>query len=345
MKIGVEGNHIAQVKLLGPMGALDFVKEQGLDGVFFKMITHLSPTLDLGEIRDVKTYADSLGLYLECGVGRINPYNIPESPDICALGGGDYRLALERMIKAARSIDCVELWAECATSENKPYPGIFGVDRFRTDVTWQDQLLATEKFLRLLAPILRDLGCRIDVETHEEITSYEVVRLVEAVGPDVVGITFDTGNVLPRGEDPVAAAHRVAPYTHQTHVKDGILFFDEEGLVRQMKPCGQGITNWETILPILWKYSPALNLSIEDYKGLLPLQIYNPYWRDRHPDLDVGELLELVRLAIQCEKKIVAGEIPTPIQYEATPYDDERIERLQSSLAYLRGVIKAKGLA
>jgi sugar phosphate isomerase/epimerase len=37
------------------------------------------------------------------------------------------------------------------------------------------------------------------------------VRLVEHIGPEVLGITFDTGNVLARCEDPVAAARRVAP--------------------------------------------------------------------------------------------------------------------------------------
>jgi len=62
------------------------------------------------------------------------------------------------------------------------------------------------------------------VETHEEITSFEVARLAEAVGPDVVGVTFDTANVLARAENPMAAARRLAPYTHLSHAKDGILY-------------------------------------------------------------------------------------------------------------------------
>ena len=82
MRIGSEGNHIADVKRRGWRGALDFVHQHGLDGIFFKSIFDLSPTLDHGELREAKAYADSLGLYVEAGIRRINPYNIPEDPHI-----------------------------------------------------------------------------------------------------------------------------------------------------------------------------------------------------------------------------------------------------------------------
>ena len=59
-----------------------------------------------------------------------------------------------------------------------------------------EQLQASEKFLRKLAPFARDLGVHMNLETHEEITSFELVRLVEAVGPDVLGIVFDTSGSM-----------------------------------------------------------------------------------------------------------------------------------------------------
>ena len=51
----------------------------------------------------------------------------------------------------------------------------------------------------------------MNLETHEEITSFELVRLVEGVGPDVTGIVFDTANLLLRVEHPGrrrAGSHR-----------------------------------------------------------------------------------------------------------------------------------------
>jgi len=153
MRIGVEGDHIADAKKRGGLKTLDFAREHSLEGVFFKSILDLSPTLDLGELREVKRHADELGLYLEVGIGRVNPYNTAESPEIRKLGDGDYRLAMERMIRAARAIDCVELWAETATYK-KGLPRYYVFDRFRTDAPWADQLVATQKFLTSLAPLL-----------------------------------------------------------------------------------------------------------------------------------------------------------------------------------------------
>jgi sugar phosphate isomerase/epimerase len=127
--------------------------------------------------------------------------------------------------------------------------GYWCYDRFRTDVTWEEQLSATERFLKRLAPIARDLGIHMNLETHEEITSFEVVRLVEAVGPDSMGITFDTGNVTQRGEDSLAAARRIAPYVRQTHLKDVVQVRAEDGLRRQVRACGYGLVDFATIVP------------------------------------------------------------------------------------------------
>jgi sugar phosphate isomerase/epimerase len=342
MKVGIEGNHTFNCREVGVKRVLDLAGEHRLDGVFFKTVLYFSPTLDAGALRDVRAYADERGLYLEVGLGRINPYNTAESPEIRRLGDGDYRRGFERMIAAAAAMGCTELLA--GTGTWKDYPGRYAFDRFRTDALWADQLQATAHFLAQLAPCLRDHGCRIDVETHEEITSFEVVRLVESIGPDALGVTFDTGNVLARCEDPVAAARRVAPYVHLMHVKDAILTFDPHGLVRQPRACGEGIIAWETILPILHQAAPDLHLSLEDHRGFMLLEIYDPEWLAAHPDLTTAELAQVVRLAQLSEAKIARGEIMPPAAYDAEPWEEQRIRRLEASRDYLRALIAEQGL-
>ncbi|MCX6048239.1 MAG: sugar phosphate isomerase/epimerase [Chloroflexi bacterium] len=342
MQVGLEVNHLPGFTTRSPQASVSLAHELGFAGVFFKTVLDLSPTLDAAELTAIKQTADELGLYLDCGVGRVNPYNTAESPAVRALGDGDYRLGMERMIRAACTIGCTQLWAETATSSNKPYPGYFNIDRFRTDVAWADQLLATEKFLRILAPLLRDVGSRICLETHEEITSYEVVRLVEAVGPDVIGITFDTGNVVVRGEDPVAAARRVAPYTYLTHLKDPLLTFGPQGLVRRINPCGLGAIDWSAVLAILGAHNPHLHLTLEDHKNTLALPFYETPWQQMHPDLTVAELAELFRLAYTCEARIRQGLIPDPVSDEPIPYAEQWRERVLHSAAYLRQIMGAE---
>lgn len=342
MRIGVDGRKIPRAAELGPIRSLDHGRELGMEGLFFRTVLEMSPTLDPGELGEVKAHADELGMYLETGLGKVNPYALPEAPEIRAIGGGDTRLGFERMMHACAAIDCRELWIGTANYKAQ-YPGYWAYDRFRTDVSWADQLAAAEKFLRILAPVARDLGIHLNVETHEEITTFECVRLVEAVGPDVMGITFDTSNVLQRGEDPVAAARRVAPYVRQTHVKDLALFFGEAGVYRQTRPCGEGVVDFRAILPILAAHRPDLNLSIENPTArspIAPIQIFDPVWLAAHPDLTVAELAAYVRIVRRYEERIGRGEVPDPESYQARPFGyAEAIAYIEESALYLRGIL------
>ena len=76
--------------------------------------------------------ADSQGLFLDAGVGWMNPFNTAERPDIRKFGDGDYRLAVEKMLKAARLIDCTELWAVSAHSRTGGRPTSPMTDSERT---------------------------------------------------------------------------------------------------------------------------------------------------------------------------------------------------------------------
>ena len=122
---------------------------------------------------------------------------------------------------------------------------------------WPTQLAAARDFARAVAPLLRDLGVRLNLETHVDATTHELAGLIEEVGPDVLGVTLDTANLLTRAEHPTAGVERIAPYVHQMHAKDAILFFDERGLVRQPRPCGQGVVDFPAILAMVFRHDPA----------------------------------------------------------------------------------------
>ncbi|BBH70208.1 sugar phosphate isomerase [Actinoplanes sp. OR16] len=279
--------------------ALEEVKRLGLDGVNVRTLYEISPALDAGYLRDVRHKADELGLYLELGVGKVNPYMTAEFPYIRALGGGSYLAGMQQMIAAAGAIGVTNLWT--ATGGFKPaLPGYYSTDRFRTDTTWPEQLAATEKFLRKLAPALREHGCRLNLETHEEVTTFELVRLVEAVGPDVLGISFDSANVFVRGEDAQLAAERAAPYVHATHLRDAALHVTETGISRFLTPCGEGVIDWEPLLATLLTANPDLNLTIEPIgviRAEMTLHPDDPVWLAGHPDLTPGELARIYQAA------------------------------------------------
>ncbi|QXJ26437.1 sugar phosphate isomerase/epimerase [Actinomadura graeca] len=271
--------------------------EAGFGGVFFRTVLDMSPTLDAAELQDIRDHADGLGMYLEAGLGKVNPFATPEMPELRAVGDGDILLGFRRMMEAAARIGCVELWA-ATTNYQVGYPGKFVWDRFRTDVTWSAQLAATRRFLQRLRPIALDLGVHINLETHEEITSFELVELVESVGPDACGIVFDTANPLQRLEHPQATADRVAPYVRQTQLKDCAITPVEGGYRFDLTPCGDGLVDFAYILSTLARNAPAVNLTIEnqesrdDFPGPVPVTVLPMRDSDfvsSHADLTVPE--------------------------------------------------------
>src|SRR5579862_8191549 len=100
MRVGMDSRKIPEFAERGPLRSLDHVKDIGLDGIAFRTVLDMSPTFDLGELREIRAHADELGLYLESGLGKVNPYALPEAPEIRALGDGDTRLGFERMLHA-----------------------------------------------------------------------------------------------------------------------------------------------------------------------------------------------------------------------------------------------------
>jgi sugar phosphate isomerase/epimerase len=323
--------------------ALDEARRSGLDGVLFRSITELSPKLDHAEVRDVAAHARSLGLRIEAGIGKVNPFSTPEAPAIRALGGGDYRLALTRMIEAAAAGGIHELWsALCNYQFGLAACGVYAFDRFRTDVDWPEQLAATMAFLRSLAPVLRAHGTHLNIETHEEITSFELLRIVEEVGADVIGITFDSANVAVRGESPVAAARRVSPHVRATHIRDVALIEVPDGLARFLLPVGDGVIDWPALLAALAAEAPKdheLMLSIEGVttvRAEMAIPFLDRRWQAGHPDLVAAELIELIGLERAYRGRVADGEAPGAARLREKVTPEEAKQFAQKSAAALR---------
>ena len=365
MKLGIDGQKLPEAKKRGPLASLAHVKQLGLGGIFFSTVLDMSPELDAGLLREIRSTADELGLYLESGLGKINPYCSAEAPELRAAGGGDIIAGFTRMIEASAAIGCRELWV--SPGNFKPaYRGRLAVDRFRTDVTWEEQLAAMERVLRKLAPVARANGVHLNMETHDEITSFEILRLIEAVGDDCVGVVLDTANMLQRGEHPVFATQRLAPYIRQTHIKDAYVARAPGGLDFQTRPCGEGIVDFSAILPILSAANPSLNLSLEvpqsvDDNRRQPnprqcIQIDDPVWRAGHPDLTVEELEAFLAMIDAYESRIASGEVPNWEAYECSQYGypsyeiqsygySQAVALIDRSASYIKGICAGRGIA
>jgi len=326
MRIGLDQFTLHPYDNPDPFFAIQWVLEQKLQGVQFGGMRNLSANLDLGKLREIDAECARNGLYCLGSVSSPNPYiGLKErNPD-------DVVADLTEQIEAAAAMG----WRELHTTMG-------GLDeRLCTDPPWNQYRQATTDVLRRLRPVLKTNGCRINLEDHGDVTTFELVRMVQQVGPDVTGICLDTANVLCHAEDPLEAARRAAPYVHQTHIKDAIIYFTDNGYTRQGRPPGQGVIPWAEVLTTLAAFKPDLCLSIEDHKWQWEFRIFDADWLALHPDITPAELGKVCRTAWEVTQRIAQGKLPEPEAYEQIPFAEQIIERVRFGRDHLRDVLKA----
>jgi len=300
-RVGMDVKFYDGTTLVGddPIATLRAAHELGFEGLLVRTVDEAFPTLDRAEIDRFAAEADRLGMFVQLGLGKVNPYMTAELPRVRDLGGGSYLAGMERMIGICGDYGWTEAWT--ATGGFKHHlPAPYSIDRFRTDVPWPDQLRAIERFLRSLAPTLRRHGVRLNLETHEEITTFEILRLIDGIGADVLGVCLDPGNLMVRGETVPGAVARVAPFTHMTHLRDAVLVPVDDGLSRFLAPIGDGTMDWDALLDALLTAQPDIDLAVEGIGGVraeMQLQPRDPYWRSAHPDMTDDDVAELERIA------------------------------------------------
>jgi 3-oxoisoapionate decarboxylase len=342
MKIGLDQYTIHHLPL-DARGVLDFAAERGLEGVQFGSPLQLSPTLDPDEIRGVREYAEARGLYLELGIPSINPHQA--APHFHAEPNA-YTDRLEELMRAAAPAGVSSL----RTFIGAQFQIVSGSlarrmddlrhDPSRPEIPWDQQLSDTTEVLQRLAPVARELGIRLALETHLDATSFQLLRVIEAVGADVAGVCLDTANVMARMEDPLAAARRLAPHVLMTHTKDAALLFHEDGLRWQCRPCGQGAVPFPEILAVLASHAPDLHLSIEDHGGLYELPIYDGEWISTFTDLTPAELALLLRRAWAAGRRLSSRRPEDPEVLETIPWGELVLPRLDASVRYLRDLLE-----
>jgi sugar phosphate isomerase/epimerase len=262
--------------------ALRATAEYGLAGTVFSGLGEISPSLAASELQAVRELADELGIGIGASVDWINPLT-ERGRSNAIYGDGDLAAGLVRLINAAADIGIRDLFFMVGKIE----------DRFDPTVQWSAQLDAVASTLLDIAPMLRDAGSRLLLKTHEEITSFETVRLVERVGSDLLGVALDPVNVLCRIEDPVEATRRVAPYVAQVHVDDAVLCFENGGVRRFLCPLGEGVIDWREILELV----PTARRLLEFHSGQFAMPVFDPTWRRAQPDLTLDEYASIVHAA------------------------------------------------
>jgi sugar phosphate isomerase/epimerase len=321
-KVGIDSYSLKPLGL-DALGLLAWAGRNGASGVQFSEVPNEAG--DPGILREIGQEALARGLYLEWGGGQHIPFDIQS--------GRPINIA-ETNRKAAEEAAALGLHSIRSCSG--------GLMRWRPDDPPIDHYLAAmAASLRTQAPMFRDLGIVLAVETHFEFTTAEIRRLFDmcdAEPGDFLGVCLDTMNLLTLLEDPVSATRRVLPWVVTTHIKDGGILAPGEDFRTFTTETGAGIVDFARIFEDLSSLEQEITLSIEDHGGDFAIPWGDPAFRAKFPDLDPAELEHLRCLARQTEKLMDSGSLAVLDRMEWPSVCEERVRR---DIAAVRSMVES----
>jgi sugar phosphate isomerase/epimerase len=292
IKAGLDNYCLYQKGLL-PMEVVKWAYDNGAEGVAFSGYDQETrESFTSSYLRDVKDMANDLGLYLEWGCGQHVPM------DLETFKPKEIYLSNRRAVGEACGLGA-GIIRSCSG----------GLMRWKKDSPSTTALLKeTARELKKQAPIFRDNGVILAIETHFEFTTFELLKLFEmceAEPGDYLGICLDTMNLITMLEEPVSATERILPWVVTTHIKDGGIIYDESGITTFPARCGEGVINLEKIIGMIASTGREINLSVEDHGGSFHLPVNEKWFIERFPDLPVLEYNSILDLSEKTVAKML----------------------------------------
>jgi sugar phosphate isomerase/epimerase len=296
LRIGIDSYGLIPLHL-SPLQLLEWAKDNGAEGVQFSGLSQdESQNIDEAYLEDMAQYASSQNLYLEWGGGQHIPF------DMETWGKKDI---IEVNRKAAREA------AILGTHIVRSCSG--GLMRWNPESPQTEMLLeAMANSLRSQRQMLKDHNVILAIETHFEFTTHELLRLFEqcnAEPGDYLGICLDTMNLLTMLEHPVKGTKRILPWVVSTHIKDGAVLLNSEGLVTFPVEIGKGVIRIREIVDRIASLPYEVHLTIEDHGGSFLLPIYDSRFLSKFPDLTLQEFVSLIQMGHQAAEAVRAGEM------------------------------------
>jgi hypothetical protein len=117
--------------------------------------------------------------------------------------------------------------------------------------------------LVLVKPVIEGTPIRLAIENHKDWRADQLIKLLERVDSENIGVCLDTGNNLALLEDPMKVVDALAPWAITTHLKDIAVEPYEDGFLMSEVPYGTGILDLKRIVKTLRAARPDIHLNVE----------------------------------------------------------------------------------
>ena len=263
-------------------GYLDYAKQIGLDVVMFPDPDFFE-SLDDSYLQRVKSHADDLELELEVGM-----YSCCATSTSFSDRRGTAVEQLSTMLHVADVLG------------SKVMRTLLGSNADRhTEIPLATHIANTIEALQAVRDQAMDLGIKVAVENHAgDLLGRELKALVEAAGPDFVGVCIDSGNPLWMGESPYVTLEHLAPYVVMSHIRDSAIWPHPQGAVVQWVAMGDGTTDIARWSKLYQEQCPNTNFTLEIITSLPPkvlAYLEQSYW-DVYSELPAAEFAQFLQL-------------------------------------------------
>ena len=148
---------------------------------------------------------------------------------------------------------------------------VSGKYHYKDPVKQALMLDAAASNLKEVVPLLDELDMTLAIENHADVTSPELITLIDEVGSDRVRALLDFGNSIIVFEDPRYTIETLAPYAVAVHAKDLVIAW-RDGVDFCLLPValGEGIIDFEHVMEQLMAHCSGARFLIEGVFPPLP---------------------------------------------------------------------------
>ncbi len=264
-----------------PFEYLDYCAKRQVQVVHFSEVRFVGG-LEPDNLKRVGAHAKELGLEVELGMKSICPSSKMFDP---AAGTAEEQLG--KMIVSANLIG------------SKIVRCVLGSADDRKTAPIQQHIGDMVTVLKNKRSEALDHNIKIAIENHAgDMQARELKSLVEAAGPDFVGVCLDSGNPLWTLEDPHLTLETLHPYVLTSHVRDSAVWQVPEGAAVTWVQMGRGNVDIESYVKKYVDLCPGKALSMESI--LLGPRIYpyrDPNFWDAYRDVRAWEFERFVRIS------------------------------------------------
>jgi len=285
-------------------------------------------SLEPAYLERVKRAAQAKGVELDAGIGSI-----------CPLAGGwskaegDSAAYLTKGLRVAKAL---------SASAMRCYLGNINDRRGKYSLA---QLLEEPlRGLRAVRSLAQDLGVKVAIENHGDLTARETRQLIEDAGKEHVGACLDIGNPMWVLEDPMLTVEVLAPYIVSTHLRDSALYAHPRGAAFQWLALGDGTMPVREIFTKIRQAAPRAPLHLEIITGRPPQVLAyheDEFWKSFRalPAADFARFATLVKNGRPYEGGMMIADIPggtaAPPEYQAALKLQQRLD-LERSLVFAK---------